>query len=235
MQTQPSVIVAGSSRGIGLACVSRFLDAGWRVAGIARTPQMSSANGLLHVSADLTRDDDAERAVNDIFKAFGRIDAVVHCVGDIEATEQICGMSWSRWMRAYDVCVGTFVRLVKASYSHIVDAKGAYVAISSVAAMRPYPGIADYCAAKAALSSVVRSVAAELAPAGGRANSISPAVVDTELFRRGPYQPHEAAQWHKLGRIGRPSEVAALAVFLASSTGEWITGCDYTIDGGMLL
>jgi NAD(P)-dependent dehydrogenase (short-subunit alcohol dehydrogenase family) len=109
------------------------------------------------------------------------------------------------------------------------------VFISSIAAQHPYPGIADYCAAKAALVALGRSVASELAAKGGRANTISPAVVNTPLFQRSPYTVEEAAAWHKLGRVGEPLEVAQLVEFLASDKGRWITGRDFVMDGGMLL
>jgi NAD(P)-dependent dehydrogenase (short-subunit alcohol dehydrogenase family) len=112
---------------------------------------------------------------------------------------------------------------------------GAYVFISSVAAQHAYPGIADYCAAKAALTAFSRSLATDLAPMRGRSNTISPAVVNTPLLKKSPFTVEEAASWHKLGRIGEPSEIAAFAEYLASTNGRWITGRDFVIDGGMLL
>lgn len=236
LSTQPKVgVVAGSSRGIGKACARCLLDRGWIIGGIARSQQVPLAANMMCAIADLTKDSDAERAIAEIYESFGRIDAVIHCVGDIGEGESIANTAWERWVSSYDLCVGSFVRILRWTFRHVADTAGAYVAISSVAAKKPYPGIADYCAAKAALSSVVRSAAMELASTRGRANSISPAVVDTDLFRRGPYSESEAASWHKLGRIGKPEEVAELAAYLAGPESAWITGRDFVMDGGMLL
>lgn len=234
--SDPIVLVAGASRGIGRACVDAFLQAGARVAAVARSFGEEGASAdYLPVRADLARAGDAERAVARVRERLGRIDTVVHCVGDIGEPRPLPGLGWGRWRETFDLCLGSAVHLAAATFDDVAASAGSYVVVSSLGAHKPYPGIADYCAAKAALSSLVRSLALELAPARARANAVSPAVVDTDLLRRAPFTEAEAASWHKLGRVGRPEEIARLCVYLASPAAAWVTGQDWIIDGGMAL
>ncbi|HEU5057880.1 MAG TPA: SDR family oxidoreductase [Kofleriaceae bacterium] len=228
------VLVAGGSRGIGRACVDAFLQAGARVAAVARSVDEEAAGaGFLPVRADLARAGEAERATARVRERLGRVTCVVHCVGDIGEPRPLAQLGWGRWRETFDLCLGSAVQLVAATIGDVAAGAGSYVFVSSLGAHRPYPGIADYCAAKAALSSLVRSLALELAPARARANAVSPAVVDTDLLRRAPFSEAEAASWHKLGRVGRPEEVARLCLYLASPAAAWVTGQDWIIDGGM--
>lgn len=228
-------VVAGSSRGIGLACVEEFKANGWVVGAMSRTQEEMEEDDFLGISVDLTREEETLRSVQQFVDKWGHIDAVVHSIGDIYETQPVHKIRWKRWQKSFDVCLGTAVHLISAAFEPIAESGGAFVLISSVGSQKSYPGIADYCAFKAALSSLTRSLALELAANKARANSISPAVVDTSLFRKGPYSEEEAASWHKLGRIGKPEEIARLVYFLASPCNSWITGRDFVMDGGMLL
>ena len=228
------VLVAGASRGIGRACVDTFLQAGARVAAVARSfGEEGSSAEYLPVRADLARADEAERAVLRVRQQLGPITCVVHCVGDIAEPRPLAALGWGRWRETLDLCLGSAVHLAAATLDDVAASAGSYVVVSSLGAHKPYPGIADYCAAKAALSSLVKSLALELAPSRARANAVSPAVVDTDLLRRAPFSEEEAASWHKLGRVGQPEEVARLCLYLASPAAAWVTGQDWIIDGGM--
>lgn len=233
--TQAVVLIAGSSSGIGQSCVSAFRNAGWKVIGIARSQAEIEEHNFAGIALDLTDESASARRIAEVVARWDTLDTVIHSVGDIYEAKDLKEITWSRWSHSYDLCVGTAVTLVRHTFDHIARNAGSYIFISSIGAQKPYYGIADYCAAKAALCSVSRSVAAELASYGGRSNTISPAVVDTPLFRKGPYTEEEAAQWHQLGRIGRPEEIALMALHLASSSSAWITGQDFVLDGGMTL
>jgi NAD(P)-dependent dehydrogenase (short-subunit alcohol dehydrogenase family) len=229
---RPIGLVAGASGGIGSACAAALRGDGWRVLGVSRS---STIDTDLAAATDLDlTEEGAEDALCD-FVDGRKLAAVVHSVGDIFEALPIESMPWSRWQRTLDLCVGSAVRLVAATYGSVAAAAGAYVFVSSVGACHPYEGIADYCAAKAALESFTRSLAAQIAPTGARANCVSPAVVDTALFRKGPYTEEEASKWHRLGRIGTPADVAAAVRYLCSHEAAWVTGQVFTIDGGFLL
>ena len=225
------VIVAGASSGIGRACFQTLRASGWRVAGVSRTMSKEFVDDCMGLSADLTKPDETRRVCAIVKERWGRIDGVVHSVGNIAPECPVQKINWSQWTSTLNLCLGTAVMLTQETFDEIKQNRGAFVYISSVAAQKPYPGIADYNGAKAALSSFARSVAAELAPEG-RAVSVSPAVVDTPLFQKSRFTQEEAEGWHKLARIGKPHEVAELVTFLMSA--DWVTGQDFVIDGGML-
>jgi NAD(P)-dependent dehydrogenase (short-subunit alcohol dehydrogenase family) len=232
------ILVAGGSSGIGAACRDLFLAKGWHVTSVARRAQMvdaAYAPRFHGVALDLLQPDAAQQAIGAAESVFGPVNSVLHAVGDIAPAAGFSDIGWNRWRETYDLVVGTAVDLARAALPALVAAgdNASVTLIASVAAHKPYPGIPDYCAAKAALVSLGRSLAAELAPTRGRANCISPAVVRTPLFDRAPFDEAAAASWHKLGRIGEPAEVAEMAFFLANA--GWVTGQDCVMDGGMLL
>jgi NAD(P)-dependent dehydrogenase (short-subunit alcohol dehydrogenase family) len=113
---------------------------------------------------------------------------------------------------------------------------------SSVASLRPYPGLLGYCTSKAAVDMIVQSAAIELAPKKVRVNAINPGVVVTELHTTAGLDPERYSAFlerskstHPLGRPGTAEEVAALACFLVSDEAGWITGQLASIDGGRAL
>ena len=245
-----TAIVAGASSGIGLACADHLEQQGWQVCGLSRSRPPFWPDSRQYIETDLVKSLGSHpRLLRDELVSAGVLPdtarrsgtgpaaevAVVHAVGDIYDAVPGGGALWSRWRTSLDLCLGTAVLLTQATFDAVRDTAGSYVFVSSLAATRPYPGIADYCSAKAALTSYMHSIAQELAPSGARANSVSPAVVNTPLFRKGPYSADEAAGWHALGRIGEPSEVAAMVGHLVGPEGRWLTGQDYVMDGGMTL
>lgn len=226
-------IVAGGSGGIGNAISERLAMAGYEVASVSRSRR--PGDGKLNITADLTSLESTESAVAEIRSKLGQPRVVIHSVGDIYDQQPLYDADWDRWLRLYSVCVGTAVHLGRVTFNDLASSAGCFVAVSSIASHHHYEGITDYCAAKAALEAYVRGLATELAPYSARAVTVSPAVVDTELFRRSPYSVEEAATWHKLGRIGSPGDVAEIVTFLVSSRASWITGTSVTLDGGMTL
>lgn len=224
--------VAGGSGGIGRAvCESLTVD-GYTVVSLSRSGRGPSE--CTSVAVDLEDEADLARAFVDARETVGPPTVVVHSIGDIYEPASIAEADWGRWLKTYSVCVGTAVRLARLVFDDLVTHSGTFVTISSVASHHHYDGITDYCAAKAALEAFVRGLAIELAPAA-RAVAIAPAVVDTDLFGRSPYSVEEAASWHRLGRIGTPSDVAELTRFVVSERAAWMTGSCITLDGGMTL
>ncbi|ASQ90928.1 hypothetical protein CHL67_08360 [Prosthecochloris sp. GSB1] len=233
--TKNVVLIAGATGGIGTACIEEFHNDGWDVVGLSRQSSFSEGRARIY-GANYEEQQSLDHAVKSIIHDYGRIDAVVHSVGDIYEPAALIDIEMERWEESFQTCLGTAIGVTKSTYSEICDRSGCYIFISSVASSKVYPGIADYCAMKAALSAFSRCLANELAPHNARSNCLSPAVVNTPLFHKSDYSLEEASAWHKLGRIGEPHEIASFARFLANrSTGSWITGQDYFIDGGMFL
>lgn len=230
-------IVFGGTSGIGAATACKLAKLDWKVVVVGRRPETqlddSVAKSAVAVQADLSVEQDALNAVDKSVRILGGIDGVVHCVGDIFEPKSLDQMDQKRWLRMFNLCVGSAITTIAATLPFIRQSKGAYVFVSSVASTKPYAGISDYCAAKAALDSLMRSVAQEEAQHGVRANAICPAVVDTPLFARSGFTREQAGAWHALRRIGNPGEVAAMVAHLLSPESSWITAQAIAMDGGM--
>jgi NAD(P)-dependent dehydrogenase (short-subunit alcohol dehydrogenase family) len=131
--------------------------------------------------------------------------------------------------------------LTRAATAELIRARGAIVNISSVAGLRPYPGLAAYCVSKAAVDQLTRCTALDLAPHGVRVNAVNPGVVVTELHTVTgavadyPGFLERSRGTHPIGRVGQPEEVAALVLFLLDGEAGWITGATMSIDGGRAL
>ncbi len=115
------------------------------------------------------------------------------------------------------------------------------ITTSSVASLRPYPGLLGYCTSKAAVDMLVQSAAIELAPKKVRVNAINPGVVVTELHTVTnavadyPAFLERGKTTHPIGRVGNAEEVATLILYLASDEAGWVTGANVSIDGGRAL
>lgn len=231
------VLVAGGTGGIGASIVTRLGKDGHKIVSVSRrgVARPTSADGCSYFSADLRDAAACTTLREEVHRSGGPVDGFVHAVGNIYDQRKSYEIPWSRWQESFDLCLGTAVNLASAFAPDVEAAKGSAVFISSVASTHTYPGIADYCAAKAALEAFVRALAIDLAPSGARANAVCPAVIDTPLFRRSPYTVEEANSWHRLGRVGTPGDVAGLVSWLISDESEWMTGSALRIDGGMLL
>ncbi len=231
--TLPVAIVGGGSSGIGRAVAEHLSAASFDVVSLSRSG--GGPAGTAQLTVDLTDLETTSEAVRKIRTEHGSPQVVVHSVGDIFGAQSIAEADWDRWLESYSQCVGSAVNLARSTFADLAEQHGVFIAVSSIASHHHYDGITDYCAAKAALEAFVRGLACELAPSGARALAVSPAVVDTDLFRKSPYTEEEAASWHRLGRIGTPNDIAALVAFLASPASSWMTGQSLIIDGGMTL
>jgi 3-oxoacyl-[acyl-carrier protein] reductase len=121
--------------------------------------------------------------------------------------------------------------LIAQSAARYMTHGGAIVQVASTLGVRPAPGTAAYAASKAALLSLTRSFAQELAPRGVRVNAVVPGVVDTDMVRGRDLEALRAL--HPLGRLGTPGDVAEAVVWLLGA--EWVTGAEVVVDGGLLV
>ncbi len=248
------IAVTGASRGIGRAVATALLARGDAVALIARDEQAlaavaAGASQRAHcLPADLAAPGQAEAAVERAAQALGGLDALVCCAGIVHY--QFVG-ALSHAALAAQLAVNYLAPVLASQRAAALmgPGGGSIVHLASTLGLHPAPGTLGYAAAKAALLSAVKTLAAELAPRV-RVNAIAPGGVDTDMIRVPRLAPGEPAPvgaaltarvaaevaalqaLHPLGRLGTPEEVSAAVLFLLDA--PWITGTVLVVDGGLL-
>jgi NAD(P)-dependent dehydrogenase (short-subunit alcohol dehydrogenase family) len=244
-----SAIVTGGGSGIGQAIALRFAGSGARVAildiGAAEETigSIESAGGTATaIRCDVTRQDEVARAFDAAAERFGALDILVTSagvahVGTVEQTTE------ADLDRLYAVNVKGVYNCLKLAVAAMKGRGGVILNVASVAASIGIPDRFAYSMTKGAVLSMTLSVARDYVEQGIRCNSISPARVHTPFvdgFLAKNYPGREAEMFAKLertqpiGRMGRPAEIAELALYLCSDAASFITGTDYPIDGGFL-
>jgi NAD(P)-dependent dehydrogenase (short-subunit alcohol dehydrogenase family) len=244
-----TVIVTGGGSGIGQAIATLFAarDAQVGIIDLASADATLAAiadrgGTAVHVQCDVSKQDDVSRAFDDVQRQFGPLDILVNSagvahVGTVEQTTE------ADFDRVYAVNVKGVYNCLKAGVVAMKDRGGVILNVASVAATA---GIADrfaYSMSKGAVLTMTLSVARDYIHRNIRCNCISPARVHTPfvdgfLARNYPGRESEVfdqlARTQPIGRMGKPSEIAELALFLCSDAASFITGTDYPIDGGFL-
>jgi NAD(P)-dependent dehydrogenase (short-subunit alcohol dehydrogenase family) len=245
--TDKAVLVTGATSGIGRAAAARFGAEGARVAlvgrdraALATTRAAMGAAGerAVAVAADVTREEDVRRAVDEAVGAFGGLDVLV-CGAGVIGTGTIETTSIELWDQMMAVNVRSVFRLVHMALPTLIARKGNVVVVSSVNGQRAFPGVLAYCCSKAAVDQFVMCTSLELAPKGVRINAVNPGVTRTNLHRRSGMSEADYGAFversrttHPIGRIGEPEEVADMICFLASDRAAMITGNCVFVDGG---
>jgi NAD(P)-dependent dehydrogenase (short-subunit alcohol dehydrogenase family) len=240
-------LVTGATSGIGQACAIAFATAGARVACVGRKEAAladvaARIRGLdteaFTLKADLSSSAEIEHVVNETVETFGGIDVLVNAAGHI-SSGTIENTSLEAWDDMMNVNVRAAFQLMQKVTPSLLERRGNIVNVSSVTGLRAFPGVLAYCVSKAALDQLTRCASLELAAKGVRVNAVNPGVVVTEIHKRGGMTDEAYAAFlehskttHPIGRTGRPEEIAALVLFLASDEASWITGATYSIDGG---
>ena len=248
-------VVTGASRGIGLAITRALVAEGARVVAGARDSSDELQALVAQGSVEAVMVDLATPAgpVELVAAALDRggIDILVNNVGQVSPRlNGFLMVTDDQWMRSLTLNLMAAVRATRAALPSMLAARrGSIVTTSSVNAVLPDPGVIDYSAAKAALTSFCKALSKEVGPSGIRVNTVSPGPVATDLWlgesgvaaavgRASGRDPaavaQEAAGQSVTGRFTRPEEVAALVVILASDlvSGN-VTGSDFIIDGGL--
>lgn len=239
-----TAVVTGASSGIGRAAALRLVLDGWRVLGVGRDSAALEAVGreagpdFVPFQSDVTAETSPVEIARAAAKLGGPVAGLVQAAGVI-ASGSVEATSDEAWDAMFAVNVRAPFRLLREALPLLEAARGAVVNVSSVTGLRAFPGLASYCASKAALDHLTRAAALDCAPKGVRVNAVNPGVVITNLHRRGGMDEaryaaflEHAKSTHPLGRPGSPDEVADLIAFLLSEKSGWITGETIAIDGG---
>ncbi|QHI99859.1 glucose 1-dehydrogenase [Xylophilus rhododendri] len=245
--TGRSVLVTGSSQGIGAACARRFAKEGANVV-INGRKESEETKALLaelqamgqrcvFVAADVGTAAAAATLVAQAVEAIGVLDVLVNNAG-VERSSDF----WDTTEEDYDLVMDTNVKgpffVTQAFVKHCRAAarKGAVVNMSSVHEELAFPHFASYCASKGAMRMLTRDLANELAPLGIRINNVAPGAIATPINRHLMDTPELLRPLQAkipLGRLGQADEVAALVAFLASEEAAYVTGSTYFVDGGL--
>ncbi|MGW5818154.1 SDR family NAD(P)-dependent oxidoreductase [Streptomyces noursei] len=237
-----TALITGASTGIGLAMARRFAAEGATVYLTGRRKAELEAaveqvgDRAVGIRSDVSQLDDLDRLFTEITERSGHLDIVVANagVGDFGPLGEITEEAYDR-TTAINL-KGTVFTVQKAL--PLLSAGASVILLSSSAALRGAPGLGVYAATKAAIRSLARTWAAELADRGIRVNALTPGPVTTpgadELRAAFPQdgQAAEPAAPTPLGRAGRPDEVAATALYLAGDQSSFTTGAELFVDGG---
>jgi NAD(P)-dependent dehydrogenase (short-subunit alcohol dehydrogenase family) len=242
-------LITGAAAGIGEATAELFAEEGARVvildvdpAGEAVAARIAARGGeAFFVQADVSREDEVRRAVEQTERRHGRLDVLVNnaatfVLKGLEATVE-------EWRRSLDVnVIGTALCTRYAAELMKKGGGGAIVNLGSISSFVAQPHFIAYSATKAALVNMTRCMALDLAPDNIRVNCVCPGAIRTAATERHMAQTGqteeqfnaEYAPLHLLNRVGRPREVACAILFLASDEASFITATPLMVDGGYL-
>ena len=237
-------VITGGSSGIGLATARRFVDEGARVFIMGRRrSELDKAKAMIGddlstVAGDVTNSADLDKLFATVLDTEGGLDILVANSARVEAemlgkiTEENFDATFNLNARATLFTVQTALPLIRNG--------GSVILVGSIAGYVGIPGYSTYSATKAALRSYTRTWTREFSDRGIRFNTLSPGPIDTPILD-GQADSVEAADELKaqfaaavpLKRLGRPEEIAAAALFLASDDSSFVAGAELSVDGGM--
>jgi 3-oxoacyl-[acyl-carrier protein] reductase len=241
-------IVTGAASGFGACIARRYVEEGARV--VLAEINFDAANALatelgsnaVAAACDVTQGDQVQATVDLCVSHFGIPDIVVNNAGTTHRNQPLMDVDESTFDRVFAVNVKSIFHMTKAVVPLMRERKnGSIINVGSVAGIRPRPGLTWYNGSKGAVNLLSKSLAVELGPDGIRVNNICPVMGETALleqFMGVPDTPENRARFVAtipLGRLSKPDDIAAVAVFLATDAASFLNGVELPVDGGRVV
>ncbi len=232
-------LITGAASGIGLACAQRMAEEGGTVVGIDlnSSPAWERLGGSMH-QLDV-RDLAAQRKVVDhIFDNHGRLDVVVTAAG-VAGGGAVHQVEEEEWDRVLDINLkATWISCKVALERMSQQRSGSVITIASIEGLNACEGGSSYNASKGGVVLLTKNIAIDYGRLGIRANAICPGFIETPMFdavlgdKSMATHRERIREQHKLGRFGKPEEIAATAAFLGSDDASFVSGQALAVDGG---
>lgn len=238
-----TAIVAGAGGGIGRAIAVAFANAGARVACVdlnlknAEETARLAGQGALAIACDVSSESETRAAVERAVSAFKQIHILVNGAAMSDPTATVLDLDLAAWNKVFAVNVGGAFLMSRWAIPHMAAAGGgSIIHIASQLGTVGTAGRVAYCSTKGALITMAKAMAADHAAQNIRVNTLSPGATETDrmLLRYGAMDKARQALGpkHLMQRLGKPEEIAAAALFLASDASSFMTGSDLRVDGG---
>ncbi len=239
-----AALVTGGARGIGAAIAERLAKDGAAVAvnysksakeAEAVVERIRKAGGkAVALKGDVSDPAQAKGLVDAAFKELGRLDILVNNAGRADFAP-VSAVDPAHVKALFDLNVNGPIFATQAAAARFPKEGGRVISVSSVVAQHAFPGASVYSATKAALESLTRVWAAELAGQGVTVNAVAPGPVETEMLKSALDEATKKGMIGRtpLGRLGAPADIADVVAFLASPDSRWITGSVIDTAGGM--
>lgn len=242
-------IVTGAAQGIGAAIARIYAEQGAtvvlcdlladKVNGVAADIARDTGNQTLALAINVAKKEEIEAAVKKVAQMYGRIDILVNNAGILKHA-LLVDMAENDWDRIFEINVkGTFLFTQAAAKIMIGQCSGKIINLSSCSGKKPTREEGAYCASKSAVIGLTRVTALELGEYGINCNAICPGATDTEMVRNtfitSPEIEREWIDKTALKRLGKPEDMAKVALFLASELSDHITGESLIVSAGEMM
>ena len=221
------VLVTGANGGLGRYVTQAFLDAGAIVVGTSRRIQQADFGNpsFTALAAEISTREGAKNLIDQVVARFRKLDVLAHTVGGFSGGQSIVDTDDATFQRMFDLNLNSVFHILRAALPPLRNTgNGRIIAIGSRAALEPGAGVGAYSASKAAMVSLIRTVALENKDAGLTANVVLPGTMDTPANRK-------AMPKADVGKWVQPSSVAQLVVWLASEAGKDVNGSAIPVYG----